>query len=81
MAGGTLAGLWRSRWWVYMGESVVWICRLDLSSASVVCICRLDLSSASVVGGEREEEEEEKEEEKDVHLKSNNPTLKGGEKP
>ncbi len=41
--------------------------------ASVVWICRLE-------DEEGEEEEEEGGEEADVHLKSNTPTLKGGEK-
>ena len=46
--------------------------------ASVVWICRLHLSFASVVGGGKEEKEDGG---ADVHLNSNNPTLKGGEKP
>ena len=53
-------------WGGTLRESVVCICRLYLF-VSVVCICRLYLSGGG--GGEA-----------DLSLKSNNPTLKGGEK-
>ena len=66
-----------------MFVSVVCICRLYLSFVSVVCICCLFLLLVSVLcisrfyfvyTGRKEEEERA-----DVHLKSNNPTLRGGE--